>query len=596
VLAQFDIALDRLDIVPPTTPGSTTPGSTTPGSTPGRTADDRGVEELSVVLAKAEFLAASPVPAERAEAVLLGERALRITNRVRGRMRVIARSRAPLAVAFRRLYGDIALLAARLSEAGTPDAADLGLRVALSAKQTGFAARIRADRNLMNDFVFGVLQEIVEIEDRDESDASFVAGDAGARLEQLHFKLKERVSSTLAETVLPVEVDLGEVRETLGARHALDYLELPHSLAGPPVLFRSLTSPGRPVCFERFTPDTAVADFFTSHRASRDLYDGISRDMVPHGATERRKPPTWAAMASLLPEPLLKELLVERRDRTTPVPLVISAHSWLSIVPWAAVEVGVGVRLVERALVTQTPVLTCLTGSGPAAIDGAGLVRLVGVDHEGSEAAAVTVSRERVAWGLTAGSGGVPLSRADVRSGQVPVPLPETRLTDVLTKDAGWAFLHVASHGGAGPEEEAEGERDGLRQRLLIPEQQITAAHALAMYWPTSVLMASCHVGQVVNAKDAEPLNFVMAQLTGGARCVVAGIASIADKETGNVAHHIIRAVRDDGRSLDEALRSAQLDAIERKADAGGWARCLPHMSDEQELSVRSGQRSERKG
>jgi CHAT domain-containing protein len=84
--------------------------------------------------------------------------------------------------------------------------------------------------------------------------------------------------------------------------------------------------------------------------------------------------------------------------------------------------------------------------------------------------------------------------------------------------------------------------------------------------------MASCHVGQVVNARDAEPLNFVMAMLTGGARCVVAGIAAISDEETGKVAHHMVGQLQSGQCSLDEALRSAQLDAIRRKADEAGWA------------------------
>jgi hypothetical protein len=96
---------------------------------------------------------------------------------------------------------------------------------------------------------------------------------------------------------------------------------------------------------------------------------------------------------------------------------------------------------------------------------------------------------------------------------------------------------------------------------------------ALGLHWPTSVLMASCHVGQLVNPEDAEPLNFVMALLTGGARCVVAGIDSIGDKPTGAAAKRMVEAIRSAREPLDRALRTAQLAAL---ADDGveleGWA------------------------
>jgi hypothetical protein len=549
--------------------------------------DDRGVREISVTLAKAELLTACATSdGERAEAAALGRRALEIANRVRGRMRVISRSRSPLAEAFRRLYGDIALLAARLADAGTPGAAELGLEVALAAKQTGFATRIRADRGLMNANLQGILDRIVELENKPENDLLF-ADDPDARdrmLGELHFQLGDKISAMLAETVLPSRVDLGRVTTALGGRTALDYLELPSSVGGTPSLYRSLLRPGQPILFERFEPDAGVVAFFQDRRATRDLFDwvgrfdpapgsdsatpGGNREVVPRNA--RSVPtvlPTWADIAGVLPEALRADLASSPDD---PMPLVISAHSWLSLVPWVALPIGeAGTRLVERAVVTQTPVLTCLTALEVPTADGPALVRLVGANKAGR---GVNVSREREAWLLPAGTDEVRLSRAVVRSDQVPELCPELQLGDVLTRDASWSFLHVAAHGGLGPEEEAQGSHDGLRQVLEIPEQRLTAARALGLHWPGSVLMASCHVGQVVNTRDAEPLNFVMALLTGGARCVVAGIAGIGDEGTGNVAHDIVRTLRGGPGSLDRALRSAQLEAIKRDAAPAGWA------------------------
>jgi hypothetical protein len=559
-LDQLDVALERLRRgTPVAVPAA--------DGTLRRSADDQGVRQISVTLAKAEFLAASAESmADRIEAVALGWRALEVANRVRGRMRVISRSRSPLAAAFRRLYGDVAVLADGLVRTGTPGAAELGLEVALTAKQTGFATRIREGRGLMNTFLQGKLDRIVELENKPDNDPSF-AGEPDKRtheLGQLHFQLGDKISQMLAETVLPSRVNLAEVVAALGERTALDYVELPNSVDERPLLYRSLLRPCRPILFERFEAAAAVGEFFTARRESRDLAAGVRRDAAVRKAKAPRVPrPSWRAIASVLPAELVTELTAAG---DTPVPLVISAHSWLSLVPWAALAIGDDTRLVQRALVTQTPVLTCLTTAGGPAVDGPALMRLVGTDD------GVNVSQERVAWGFPAGTDSVPLSFGPVRSDRVPEPCPNPQLSAALTKDAGWSFLHVASHGRLGPEEEAQGEHDGLRQALELPEQQLTAAQALGLFWPESVLMASCHVGQVVNTRDAEPLNFVMALLTGGARCVVAGIAAIGDQETGKVACHIVSKLRKDPDSLDRALRAAQLAAIERGADEAGWA------------------------
>jgi hypothetical protein len=372
----------------------------------------------------------------------------------------------------------------------------------------------------------------------------------------------------LAETVLPSPVEVPDLVKNLGPRYALDYLELPHSLDEQPVLYRCLLRPGRPARFERFEPDPEVAAFFAGHRRRRDLFAGFSRDVEPEdpGAAGVRHP-DWRAMAGVLPEALRAELLGAAGPA---VPLVISGHSWLSLMPWPALALDDGTRLVERAIVTQAPVLSCLTAEGAPAVAGEALVRLVGADRPG--ASGVHVARERVAWGLAGEERDVPLSSCPVRSGSAPEPLAGThRLTDVLTADR-WAFLHIASHGGPGTVREAAGGYDGLRQELQLPEQRLSAARALSLRWPTSVLMASCHVGQVVNARDAEPLNFVMAVLTGGARCVVAGIAAIEDAGTGRVAHDMVAAIRAEGLPLDEALWRAQLAAYRDGVEEAGWA------------------------
>jgi hypothetical protein len=56
-------------------------------------------------------------------------------------------------------------------------------------------------------------------------------------------------------------------------------------------------------------------------------------------------------------------------DPDDPIELLISAHSWLSLVPWPALEIPAPgrPRLIERAVLTQTPVFTYLPVQAAAA-------------------------------------------------------------------------------------------------------------------------------------------------------------------------------------------------------------------------------------
>jgi hypothetical protein len=557
----------------------------------GELEEDLGIRELSVVLSMAEYLAGrGHVDEDCDRAVRLGERALELTDRVRARWRVIARSRAPLAVVFQRLYGDIALLAQRLPGQG---AAQLGLRTALSAKQTGFAARIRDGQTFDgNPHIDRLLTEIIEIETDSADTLANNAAKRRERLEKLRFQLAEAVSPMLADTVFPLPKQPTELVRAIGRRHVLDFVELRDTLENTPRLFRTLIEPGGRMAFELFDPgadfrahferarEPAAAagalgdaadhksDGTLSHTADREL-DGALGDVAdrrPDGGARDLDPAVPIARVDLaldfralaravLPERLTDEILAAAG---LPVTLLISAHSWLSLLPWAALKIDdAGTRLVERAVIAQCPVLTCLADAPPPPVDARALIRLVGMDEQG-----VDVGLERAAWGLS------PLPARDERlneCGLNPDARPKPyrgRFDAALARPGVWQFLHIAAHGGG---------RD-FDQFLVIGNERLSAAAALALKWPASVLMASCHVGLVVNDSGAEPLNFVMALLTGGARCVVAGIGRIDDEGTGKAASRMVNAVRAEGVSLDAALRSAQLAAIGENMAEEGWA------------------------
>ncbi|HTJ39549.1 MAG TPA: CHAT domain-containing protein [Dactylosporangium sp.] len=499
------------------------------------------MREVSALLTTAEFLASAE------DSVLLGRRALRRADEVRARWRVLARSRAPLAVVFQRLYGDLALLAAGLDG---QEAAELGLRAALSAKQTGFAARIRDGHTLDGDArIDALIARIVDVEAQPADGIAHGEGSRAKSLEELRFELAETVSPMLADTVFPPPTDLSGLIRAIGPRHALDFVELPDTLDNRPSLFRTLIEPGGRMWFERFEAGPELTGWSRGAAAREVRLEG--------GAPAR--PDHSALAAAVLPARLTGELL---DDPAIPIRLLVCAHGWLSRVPWAALPIDAeGTRLVQRAVVTQCPVLSGLSGERAPRVRGRALIRLVGQDEAG-----VDVAREREAWGFGPGTDGVPPHACDLEPGAAPRPYAG-RLGAALADRGAWQFLHIAAHGGG----------RGLDQFLDIPSEPLSAARALGLRWPASVLMASCHVGLVLNDTGAEPLNLVTALLIGGARCVVAGIDAIDDAGTGRLAADLVRAVRDAGRPLDVALRDAQLAALERGDPEAGWALLSAH-------------------
>jgi hypothetical protein len=540
----------------------------------GRTDDTRhgSVRELSVLLATAEYLAATQSSDEAvAEAVRLGAQALEIADQVRARWRVLARSRAPLARVFERVYGDLALLAHSLPG---PDAAALGFRVAVAAKQTGFAARIRDGKTFDgNPTINNILAQIVDVEGSSTGAQPLDPIAREKELKELRRRLADAVSPMLEDTVFPSPVDLTSLVQMLGPRYALDFVELHDTLDDMPHLFRTLIEPGGRMWFDLCVPDAGGDDFLGGGRLDGDRSRGgthdtrdDTREVTPEEEAARPQI-DWRKLArAVLPRRLTEEVLA---DRDTPVRVLISAHSWLSLVPWAALKIDDdGVRLVERAIISQTPILTCLSGDLPPRVAGRALIRLVGRNEHG-----VNVDLERQAWDFPPGTDGIAPHQCDLLPGKRPSPYPG-RLDAALAEPGGWQFVHVASHGGGKGFDQyldlaGEAGEGPAEQRH---SHQLSAARALGLKWPTSVLMASCHVGQVVNDNGAEPLSFVLALLTGGAQCVVAGIAQIDDDGTGQVASHIVRAIRGGHDSLEVALRNAQLAAIKDGITQNGWA------------------------
>ena len=76
------------------------------------------------------------------------------------------------------------------------------MRVALSAKQTGFAARMRTGHRLMSPEVERILKAIIDVESGPRTSMP-IDYDIDTKLARLRFELQEAVSTMLADTILP---------------------------------------------------------------------------------------------------------------------------------------------------------------------------------------------------------------------------------------------------------------------------------------------------------------------------------------------------------------------------------------------------------
>lgn len=514
------------------------------------------VQELSLTLAFAQFLTMGEMSESTTRQALAHlSHAVSLVEKIRGRWRVVARSRSPLSLLFQRIYGDIALLVSSISG---PEAGQLGLRVALSAKQTGFASLMRANRFLMSDRLSILVDEIVVYEDQLEY-ANFTNEDERDRLyqnlERLRDELMDAVSPLLADFVLPEPADIGSVIEHVGTRYVVDFVALPETATRDINWFRTLIQPDGSIEFGRARPGTAFQAFFHGHDGHPALVGRLAASTVELDRILR------GLAQELLPTSLLAQLVATPVNK--PIDLLISPHSHLCSVPWPALYIdGSRARLIERAVVSQTPALTCLSDTDVPPVRGPALVRLVGQGRApqpgDAQQPGVNVELERAAWGLRVDAQGeVPLSRCDLGPDRHVAEVPGNLVSALNDKHSEYGFVHVAAHGSG----------IGLAQEITLPER-LTAGHALGVRWPASVLLAACHVGKVNNLREAEPLGFPIAVLVGGAQCVVAGIQAVSDEGTGMIAAAMVRGLRP-GKRLDVALRAAQLRLLSR--DVYDW-------------------------
>jgi CHAT domain len=492
------------------------------------------VLRLSALLGSADCTAFLPATEDRSlHLVRVCEQALDETEAIMERWGVIARSRSPLSRVVRKTLGDIATyLASRSTSCGpvAHAAGRLGLRVSLVAKHGGLAEMIRLQRQYLDSAVGDVLDLVVDEEhrlaelgtDRPDERAAAVR-----RLAEHRAELNRLASPLLAGLVLPGRVDVDRVLAQARHRVVLDFVRLPCTDAGPR-WFRAVAETPESVVFERMKLGSAHDEFFASGDSGRGILQSLWSDEAQYSRA-------WSdAVDQYLPSSLVVRLRTAGQE---PIQLLISPHRELCRVPWAALQLEIGTRLVERAVVAQTPLLSTMTELAPPPAVGPALVRLVGPDPTPLEASAP----ERRGWGMAAGVMQAACTFPDRTSDPI-----EGSYAQALG-DREWGMTYFAGHGRG----------SGLRQWLETPER-LTAARALNLRWPASVFLNACHVGEVDDDEDADPTGFVVAVMAGGARSVVAGLQTVWARDAADIGCWIAEHL-DGSIGLEAALRDAQL-------------------------------------
>lgn len=474
------------------------------------------ISTLSVTLALAEHLAT--VNGMTGEAVAAAREALDAVERVRGRWRVVAQTRCPLAVALRSVYGDLALLASALPGAA---AAEFGLAVALSAKQADFASWFRAGLAGMDERVRDCIDDIIgceqQLDDRRVAN-QVIRAKLLRELPFRHDELRDLTSTVVADAIAPGSTEAARVVGLVGDRYALDFVELPDTMTADRWRFRTLIQPGGTVLFDRVLPGD-----------------------------------------ELLPAVLIDRL--RRASTAQPIELIVSPDAALRRFAWPALVVeGTGARLIERAIVVQSPVLTWLSDVSAESVRGPAVVGLSTPVVGGLD-----VEAERKAWSLSGRpEDEVLLSRCEVGRESSPVRLLRTFAELIDDKAEEFRLAHLAVRGTG----------SGFGQALLLPAP-LTAGTALGFTWPASVLMASCRFDEPPSGAEIQPLGFVAALLAAGSRCVVTSTAGAGG--TGSVlAANIVAQIRAGDVRLEAALREAQLALSERPEEE--WAFIAAHV------------------
>lgn len=279
-------------------------------------------------------------------------------------------------------------------------------------------------------------------------------------------------------------------------------------------------------------------------------------DLVSVPARVLREPPQgsndfWMDGSAILPPELiaaLKQATVEE-----PVRLMIIPTGLFHLL-WDALDIGDGIRLFEKAIVTvHTSLLSAAAPPATAApqVTGSTAVFDEKLEHTSIERAALTKAFPEL---------------------QALEDLEALRVLQISDRQP--SVFAMGVHGND--------DQDGWGQYKVLPNGELfTAAEALNLRYPELCVLASCH-SQIRLMGGLDLAGFPSAMFARGARTVIGSVGAIPDKETAEILQ-IFYTLFARGLPIPNAMRKAKLQWLSTSPESwrtpGAWAKIVTYGS-----------------
>ena len=459
-------------------------------------------------------------------------------ERIRGAVRA-SQYRGGMLVSLQSLYREGISVLAAAAEQGDQTAGRALLAALESLKRDGLAQLLRSGGFALEDAMRIHLEALLDLDNaqalaspsatRTHEHAREVAD--AARAQRLG-ELAAGLSAAFASAIDPDPVDANELLDRLAHRNTLMlYVESANDLQWTGMSI--WVTPTRSIVTKRWrlTPGEPTAEAFAIVRSLARADDSILWEQATSG---------WQRLGELL----LPQQLSRMVDLSTEIDdLVIVPSPELAALPFAALRPR-GRALVECCRPVIVPSISVLADDSTAEVQPGDAVLFLSAQLRADDEAAAWREQARFAVDVAADG------RAFIE-----------RLRD---SDRA-AVAYVAAHGSA--------EGTGLGHRIDLDGVELSAAAALGLRWPDTVVLASCWVSRIELKAGYEPFGLPVSCMLQGARVVIGGVAPVSDETAGRIMRRVIEGLAS-GVSAAEALRRAQAEHITSFPDAvaGEWA------------------------
>jgi hypothetical protein len=238
------------------------------------------------------------------------------------------------------------------------------------------------------------------------------------------------------------------------------------------------------------------------------------------------------------------------------VDLLVVPDGPLASLPLAAMPAKDGKPLVEFATVAMTPALSLLrpATNPPAGTSGSARVAVVHLDDSGT--GPPEAAQEAEFW------------RRAARHMRV-IQTPDQHALDTALRVSPRPDVAAISAHGTVDDSAGGSPSSGPRARVfgtavhLRDGSVLSAASALRLPWPETVILGACWISGVSIHAGREPFGFPLACLLRGASTIIGGIAPIPDAATASILGHVIGSLASE-RDAVRALRDAQRAELRR--------------------------------